>query len=179
PRLGDERRLEAADGEEGDPGEDRADRERVLDVADEVPDEGAEGEEADEQEGEQRRERGAEGVRLGRPEAELLLDHRLRPQVVVARDDVDAALAVVALEALAGDDLADLLTLALGHEPDVAELLAPRLLALLAGRARAEVVAHRHAEAVGDEVRAAEDDDDRRVEVGALDAGDDGERRDR
>jgi hypothetical protein len=55
-------------------------------------------------------------------------------------------------------------------------LLPPRLLALLALGSRAEEVAGRHAETVGDEVRATEDDDDSPVEVGARDPGDDRER---
>ena len=80
-------------------------------------------------------------VGLGGAEAELLAHHRLRPQLAVGGDDVDDAFEVVALEALGGVDLADLLALALGHELDVELLLAPGALAPLALGARAEEVA--------------------------------------
>ena len=66
-----------------------------------------------------------------------------------------------------------------GTTLDVQLLLAAGAFALLALRARAEEVAGGHAEAVGDQVGAAEDDHDRLVEAGALHARDDRERRDR
>jgi hypothetical protein len=71
------------------------------------------------------------------------------------------------------EELADLLALALGHELDVALLLAPRQLTLLRLGSRAKVVARRHAEPVGDEVRDADDDHDARAQVRSLDTGHD------
>jgi 1-pyrroline-5-carboxylate dehydrogenase len=70
------------------------------------------------------------------------------------------SLEVAAFESLRGEDLTNLLPLALRHDPDMQLLLAASALSPLALCAGAEEVGGGHAEAVCDEVRAPEDDDE-------------------
>ena len=109
-------------------------------------------------------------------EAVLARHHHVDPAPPIGRDRLGGGIEQFAGQAVASEQLADLLPLAGRHELDVPLLVPldatpPPLL-----RADAEIVGHRHAEPVGDEVRRSEHEHDGCVEPSASDTGHDGVR---
>ena len=108
----------------------------------------------------------------------FLGEHRLDPEPAIGRDRCHDVLECRVGKALAREDLANLLALALGHLLDVTFLLAAYRGHELVVRLDRLVVADGHAEAVGEQIGDAENQRDMRRETGADRARDDGERGD-
>jgi hypothetical protein len=111
-------------------------------------------------------------------QAVLLGDHRLDPEPAIRGDRRDDVLERGVGKALARENLPNLLPLAIGNLVDVTLLLAAHRGHELVVRFDRLVVADGHAEAVGQQVRAAENHRDVGRESRADGAGDDRERRD-
>src|SRR5436305_1428005 len=103
-------------------------------------------------------------------------EHRTNPKRAIGRYGADDALQIVALQSLRGKDLSHFLPLSFRKLIDVALLAPAESLELLALGAGSRVVAGGHRESVADEVRNAEDQDDRRREPRTGHSGDHRER---
>jgi hypothetical protein len=110
-------------------------------------------------------------------EAVLPGHHHLHPAPPIGGHGIGGGVEQLAGQTVAGEQLADLLSLTCGYEIDVPLLLSsdPTLAPLLG--VDAEIVGDRHAEPVGDEVRRPEHEHDGGVEAPSGDAGHDGVRR--
>jgi hypothetical protein len=114
-----------------------------------------------------------------RGEVVFLDQHGPRPAVLVGRDGLHGPVQGLAREALDGEDLPDLLALAVRFGGDVPPLHGEHPCGIVLLGLGAGIVGRRHGEPVGDQVGEAQDQDHPDRQLGARHAGDHGEGRDR
>jgi hypothetical protein len=138
---------------------------------------GNQGEDSDQHEGAKRHQPRLSRIEALQSEAVFFLQRDIHPTPLVSRNNIDDVFQLLTAEALARGNLTDLLTLSFRIGFDLGELTGTLTLQSLILGARPQIIAYRHAEAVGEDIHQSQNNNDGASQSPTGDTGNDRESR--